>query len=242
MAFGYPDPVVFDPLTSSTTTVPIGDGTNIFCAGHTNLPDGRVFVAGGNIATHVGTSTGRIFNPVSNTWSATPDMTQGRWYPTLTTLADGRVLTLSGEMNCEHCYAPIPEIYNPATNSWSQLADRVAIHTVVSARLPVVERQGRRCWHFRNDRSKYSARRQHADLDDRGLARVRKRQRRHVRARQDPGGRAHRTDSNTQVASTAVARVLDMNVGFACRGAPSRPWRSRAPTTCSRCCPMAMCS
>ena len=96
LAFGYPNPVVFDPLTSSTTTVPIGDGTNVFCAGFTNLPDGRVLLAGGDIATHVGTNTGRIFNPLTNTWSATPNMTQGRWYPTLTTLADGRILVAVG--------------------------------------------------------------------------------------------------------------------------------------------------
>jgi len=123
MGYGYPDPVVWDPLTSATTTVPIADGTNIFCAGHTILPDGRVFVVGGHIADHVGTSTGRIFDSTSNTWSSTPDMAYGRWYPTVTTLADGRILVLVGETTCYGCVAEIPEIYNPVNNSWTELTN-----------------------------------------------------------------------------------------------------------------------
>jgi hypothetical protein len=48
-------------------------------------------------------------------------MTYARWYPTATVLPDGRVLVLSGAIDCEECIATIPEIYNPTTNSWSQL-------------------------------------------------------------------------------------------------------------------------
>jgi hypothetical protein len=48
-------------------------------------------------------------------------MAYGRWYPTLTTLADGRILTLAGETTCFGCIAAVPEIYNPVSNSWSQL-------------------------------------------------------------------------------------------------------------------------
>jgi hypothetical protein len=69
----------------------------------------------------VGPPIGRIFDPSTNAWAATPDMTYGRWYPTATALPDGRVLVMSGEVNCQHCYATVPEIYNPVTNSWSTL-------------------------------------------------------------------------------------------------------------------------
>jgi hypothetical protein len=64
---------------------------------------------------------GRIFDPATDQWTSTPDMTYGRWYPTLTTLPDGRILTLAGELNCRGCNATVPEIYNPVTNTWATL-------------------------------------------------------------------------------------------------------------------------
>jgi len=48
-------------------------------------------------------------------------MAVGRWYPTVTVLPDGRVLVTSGEIDCGGCFAPIPEIYNPQLDSWTQL-------------------------------------------------------------------------------------------------------------------------
>jgi hypothetical protein len=48
-------------------------------------------------------------------------MAQRRWYPTATTLPDGRVLVTSGATTCFSCIADVPEIYNPQTNSWTQL-------------------------------------------------------------------------------------------------------------------------
>jgi hypothetical protein len=48
-------------------------------------------------------------------------MAYPRWYPTTTTLADGRVLVTAGEINCDGCVAAIPEIYTPQTNVWTQL-------------------------------------------------------------------------------------------------------------------------
>jgi hypothetical protein len=44
-----------------------------------------------------------------------------RWYPTLSTLPDGRMLVNSGSDACEECVVPIPEIYDPAANTWTQL-------------------------------------------------------------------------------------------------------------------------
>jgi len=49
-------------------------------------------------------------------------MSYPRWYPTTTTLPDGRVLVTAGEINCSGCVAVIPEIYNPQTNVWTQLS------------------------------------------------------------------------------------------------------------------------
>ena len=116
-----PDPQVWDPVTSSFRSAALGDPANLFCAGHLTLPDGRLFSVGGHMADHVGLAAGRIFNPATNVWTSTPDMSVGRWYPTATTLSDGRILVLGGETNCANCDAPVPEIYDPVSNTWSQL-------------------------------------------------------------------------------------------------------------------------
>jgi len=80
-----------------------GRPANIFCAGQTVLADGRVLVAGGNRAyenatnrNYAGLTRTYLFDPVTETWSEQPQMRQGRWYPTLLRMADGRVAMASG--------------------------------------------------------------------------------------------------------------------------------------------------
>jgi hypothetical protein len=118
MNSGNPDPQVWDPLTSGFTRAATNDGYNLFCAGQAILPDGRLISVGGHISDHVGLPAAQIFDAASNLWTSTPNMTYARWYPTVTTLSDGRVLVLSGEVNCRGCYAAVPEIYDPSANSW----------------------------------------------------------------------------------------------------------------------------
>ncbi|HEY2194684.1 MAG TPA: galactose oxidase-like domain-containing protein [Actinomycetospora sp.] len=95
-------PQVWDPATGHSVPTPqpvLADGKttcNLFCSGHTLLPDGRVFVAGGHLQDSNGVNQACIYDHESNTWTALPPMNQGRWYPTATTLPDGRVLVLSG--------------------------------------------------------------------------------------------------------------------------------------------------
>jgi hypothetical protein len=113
------DARVWDPSTNSFSTVTVND--NIFCSGAAALPDGRLLVAGGHIAGHVGLKDANLFDPFSQTWSSAQPMSFGRWYPTVTTLPDGRALVTVGETSCDHCQAAIPEIYNPSTNSWTRL-------------------------------------------------------------------------------------------------------------------------
>jgi chitodextrinase len=117
------DARIWDPSTSSFSAVPTID--NIFCSGGASLPDGRHFVAGGNGAAHVGLSTTNLFDPVSQTWSSGPPMAYPRWYPTVTTLPDGRMLVTLGETSCNYCEATIPEIYDPKTNSFTQLPNAI---------------------------------------------------------------------------------------------------------------------
>ena len=139
-------------------------------------------------------------------------MTQGRWYPTLTTLADGRILTLSGEMNCQQCYAPIPEIYNPATNTWSQLAS--ASRSIPWYPHAFSWRMGR--WSL-PVHSETTAATIQLDINTQTWTTVDSRVFESGSAAMYAPGKVlvagTSTDSNTNVASTAVARVLDMNVG-----------------------------
>ncbi len=71
-------------------------GYNLFCSSSTFLPDGRLISVGGHITDAHGEPHASVYDPVSNTWTRTADMTGGRWYPTATPLADGSVLVSFG--------------------------------------------------------------------------------------------------------------------------------------------------
>src|SRR5439155_3837451 len=119
---------VWNPATSTFTPVPYG--INTFCAGHVLLADGRTFVAGGHQTADVGIPDTSIFNSSTNTWTAAPNMSVGRWYPTATELGDGRVMVFSGDniiQNRNGATPPLsdasvnslPEIYDPVANAWT---------------------------------------------------------------------------------------------------------------------------
>jgi galactose oxidase len=98
------EPFLWDPATQTSTPTgnrpTLADGTaiNIFCSGHTFLPDGRLLVVGGHIVDSNGINQACLFDPLQNTWSPTALMNEGRWYPTAITLPDGSVLVSSGSL------------------------------------------------------------------------------------------------------------------------------------------------
>ncbi|WP_084285447.1 LamG-like jellyroll fold domain-containing protein [Solirubrobacter soli] len=115
---------IWDPATGTFQQTP--SGLNLFCAGHVLLPDGRLFTAGGHVLAYAGITDTELLNPLTGSWTAGPQMARGRWYPTTTTLPDGRVLIVSGDGISDTpggynaFYRPsdtIPEIYDPATNT-----------------------------------------------------------------------------------------------------------------------------
>ena len=81
------------------------------------LQDGRVFVLGGEYSgpddAQTWTNTAEIYNPLTNSWSSTPNFprTQFGDDPSML-LDDGRVI-------CGYLSGPQTYFYNPATNSWS---------------------------------------------------------------------------------------------------------------------------
>ena len=111
---------VWDPATGQTKAVPppvvtyegrdsgaITAPANLWCGGQTLLPDGRVLVVGGNLEYPTPRALGdrsgfkgakwvMTFDPWTETWTRYQDMPHGRWYPTLTTLPDGKVLIIGG--------------------------------------------------------------------------------------------------------------------------------------------------
>ena len=116
---------VWQPATNTFTPVQSSD-SNIFCAGHCALPDGRVFVAGGHIDAHVGLRDANVFDPATATWQTLSPMNRARWYPTATTLPDGRLLVTAGEDGCFGCYVETPEIYDPLADTWTPLSNATA--------------------------------------------------------------------------------------------------------------------
>jgi len=124
---GSTSPHVWDPVANTFTPVPIpyfnDNDDDIFCSGQALLADGRVLVVGGHDCNgpQLGIKMVNIFDPATLTWTRGPDMAFRRWYPTATTLADGRVLVTAGSVNNTIDYVPTPEIYDPVTNSWTTL-------------------------------------------------------------------------------------------------------------------------
>jgi hypothetical protein len=71
---------------------------DMFCNGMVVLHDGRVFVNGGNLQydPFFGEPRNAVFDPATGLFTNVQNMAHGRWYPTVTTLGDGRVMTFSG--------------------------------------------------------------------------------------------------------------------------------------------------
>jgi galactose oxidase len=101
-------PFVWNPADNSTHDTQNqphaagGATVNLFCSGHTFLPDGRLLVVGGHKADGDGISQASLYDSTTNQWTASAPMTTPvgqevrRWYPTATTLPNGSVLVLSG--------------------------------------------------------------------------------------------------------------------------------------------------
>lgn len=126
-----------------------GHTVDIFCCHQTNLEDGRVMTVGGSQADpnhgH-GIRDICMYDPITHTWSRIGEMSVGRWYPTLVTLADSSVLAFSGRddsgnhlaASVEHFRLPItgfpytPQVLSGANKS---LASYPGLHLVKGGKI-----------------------------------------------------------------------------------------------------------
>jgi galactose oxidase-like protein len=122
------NPRLWDPaLGPPTTATIVRADTMLFCAGHAFMADGRLMVSGGHKADDQGLDVTNIFDPVTEAWlPGLPKMARGRWYPTVTTLPDGRLVTVAGRDTTSGIGAVVgpPEVWEEGR--WVQLpgADR----------------------------------------------------------------------------------------------------------------------
>lgn len=109
------------------TVTPAGVPADFFCCGHAFLSDGRLLVAGGTKEydfghPFFGLRDAYVFAPETDTWTRVQDMAGGRWYPTLVTLGDGRIVAFSG-LGEDGLLNLVPEIYADGVG-WSALPDQ----------------------------------------------------------------------------------------------------------------------
>jgi hypothetical protein len=119
---GADDPYLWDPATNVFTPMP-NMRTNVGCSGHAFFPDGRLLVAGGEPHTdHTGNGIvdTNIFDYRTNTWTPAPDMNAARWYPNVTTLANGEMAVITGDMTTD-VGNPIPQVLT-AAGTWRTLS------------------------------------------------------------------------------------------------------------------------
>ena len=114
-----PSARLWDPNTGTFTSVP-DDYSAVFCAGQSQLADGRAIVVGGHNGAETGITRTVTFDPVSELWAQQANLNYARWYPSSITLSDGRVMALGGEIT-SGVDATIPEVYDPGANSWTLL-------------------------------------------------------------------------------------------------------------------------
>jgi hypothetical protein len=114
-------PRLWDPTSGSPEgmAVEVAADTMLFCAGHALMADGKLMVSGGHKLDDRGLDVTNIFDPATETWeTGLPKMAKGRWYPTVPTLGDGRLVTVAGK-DTTKTVVRIPEIWED--NHWVQL-------------------------------------------------------------------------------------------------------------------------
>ena len=116
---------IVDPETNSVSPLS-NQSSDLFCCCHAQLANGNIVLAGGTLTYNTLSPNGQwlglkdtyLYDVSSNSISKIQSMAHGRWYPTLVTLANGKVLCVGGydEYGVQN---RLCEIFDPSSNSWS---------------------------------------------------------------------------------------------------------------------------
>ncbi len=114
--------------TSGTWTTVASMSLNRLYFGSNVLPDGRMFVLGGeytgaasgNSLTANWTNTGEIYNPLTNTWAGIPNFPQSQFGD------DPTVLLPNGKILAGYLSGPQTYLYDPAANSWAATGTKLS--------------------------------------------------------------------------------------------------------------------
>ncbi|MCM2387373.1 discoidin domain-containing protein [Streptomyces albipurpureus] len=124
---GYTQTAILDLKTGKVTQRRVDNtGHDMFCPGIAMLADGRVLVTGGSNA-----EKASIYNPATDTWSATSNMNIARGYQSMTLLSTGEAFVLGGSWSG----APgdkAGEVWSPNTSTWRKLPGVPATSTMTA--------------------------------------------------------------------------------------------------------------
>ena len=126
------DPFYFDPPINDTIPA-IGDTSVLGCTGPVLMPNGLVVMAGGTLQDVYGPGCRRVktFDYTNNVWALRDSLLDYRWYPTVTKLADNRLLIYGGGNLNNPQRTSSSELYDPVT--WTtQWTDSLSIGNEVS--------------------------------------------------------------------------------------------------------------
>ncbi len=120
----YPQGAALLDLSTNTTTA-IPANWDMFCNGMSIMQDGRVLINGGTKGygalavvgvqgdtPFTGLPNTSIFDPASESFIDVTPTAHGRWYPTMTELNDGRMMTTSGLNDTNGAYNNTSEIWD----------------------------------------------------------------------------------------------------------------------------------
>jgi len=107
---------------------------NLFCSGHSFLPDGNLLITGGTPLTpptpnspyQSGIANAVLYNYSTNIWTPLPPMNARRWYPTNVALSDGSALVWGG-YDLDASLNSVPQVLEKqvdGTYTWRSLSIR----------------------------------------------------------------------------------------------------------------------
>ncbi|WP_157963659.1 galactose oxidase early set domain-containing protein [Actinocorallia populi] len=123
---------LYNPKNNTFRNIPTP--YDMFCAGHVQLPDGRVLVVSGTeeyaqyaggqeTMGWIGSKKSYIFDPRTNRYVKANDLIDGHWYPSATALGNGDVYSVGGyaaQRNAQggNLISPVAERYSWRQGRW----------------------------------------------------------------------------------------------------------------------------